>query len=120
MATGSNGLILIGNQYLETAKNPWTSVIRPQTGLGSPAGREGLDSSFSKGVLGVQTLNDNLTLMLVRNFTRYIDFDLDDRSPIPPADPLILPNNSDGSYDSLGDGFFDFFPWHTRNVILFP
>lgn len=72
-------------------------------------GREGLDSSFSKGMLGVQTLNDNLTLLLVGNFQKYIDFDLDDRSPIPP-DPVIPPN-SDGTYDSEGDGIFDSLPW---------
>ena len=60
-------------------------------------------------MLGVQTLNDNLTLLLVRNFNSFIGFDLDDRTRIPPNPPI--PINGDGSYDSFGDGVFDFSPW---------
>lgn len=99
MATGSNGLFVLGNRYpLGGANNPWASVMRPQTAVGDPPGREGLSSSFSDAVLGAETDNTNVMLLLVRGFNRFIGFDTDTK------DSLGL--------DSDGDGAFDFFPWN--------
>jgi hypothetical protein len=108
-ATGSNGLMIIGNRYTQPGQNPWSSVLRSQTTVAAPPGRDGLESSFSPSVLAGESDNQNLTLLLVRNFTRYIDYDLDDRTPILPSPPI--PPNTDGSYDSPGDGVFDSYPW---------
>ncbi len=109
LSTGSNGLFLLGNRYAIPAQNRWTPVMRPQTRAGDPPGRDGLDSSFGDGDIGGETDNGNLAYLLVRNFNRYIGFDMDDRSPTPPNPPI--PPNSDGTYDSGGDGIFDHFPW---------
>lgn len=108
MATGSNGLFMMGNRY--PVSGPWQSVMRPQTLTGDPAGREGLDSSFNDAVLGADSDNLNVTLLLVRNFNRYINYDLDDKTPNAPSP---LPNPDPGPpYDSPGDGVFDSFPWN--------
>ena len=100
MNTGSNGLFVLGNRYTTPGEgnNPWASVMRPQSRVGDPPGRDGLNSSFSDAVLGAETDNTNIMLLLVRGFNRYIGFDCDD---------LDL-----NGIDSNGDGSFDFFPWN--------
>ena len=109
MSTGTNGLFVLGNRYPIADQNPWQSVMRSQTRTGDPPGREGLASSFSDAVLGSETDNLNVTFLLVRNFNRYIDYDLDDKTPNAPSP---LPNPDPGPpYDSPGDGIFDAFPW---------
>lgn len=110
MSTGSNGLFLMGNRYPTPADNPWTRVMRPQSFNGDPIGREGLSSSLNDNMIGGDTDNTNLTLLLVRNFNRYIDYDIDDKSPNPP-NPLPSPPPAGPPYDSVGDGVFDTFPW---------
>jgi len=104
MATGANGLFMMGNRYPVPGENPWASVIRPQTRTGDPAGRDGLDSSFSDAVLGAESANLNVTFLLVRNFNKYLDYDLDDKTPNPAGVPATI--------DSPGDGVFDSFPWN--------
>jgi len=97
MATGPNGLFVLGNRYPINGQNPWAHVMRAQTRTGDTAGREGLDSSFNDGSLGAESLNLNVTWLLVRNFNKYLDYDLDDKT--------------NGNVDSPGDGVFDSFPW---------
>ena len=109
MSTGTNGLFLMGNRYPEVGQIPWSSVIRPQTRTGDPAGREGLASSLSDTAIGGDTDNTNVTFLLVRNFNRYIDYDLDDKTPTPPM-PLPVPDPG-APYDSVGDGVLDTYPW---------
>ncbi len=109
LSTGPGGLFLMGNLYPNPATNPWTALMRPQTRTGDSAGREGLASSFSSNIIGTETDNTNVTLLLVRNFNRYIDFDIDDKTP---TAPNPLPNPNPGPpYDSPGDGIIDTFPW---------
>ena len=100
MTTGSNGLFVLGNRYPTPGdgNNPWSTVMRPQTRVGDPPGREGLASSFSDAVLGAETDNTNVMLLLVRGFNRYIGFDTDTKNAL--------------GVDSDGDGSFDFFPWN--------
>ncbi|MDB6072325.1 MAG: hypothetical protein JWL81_3496, partial [Verrucomicrobiales bacterium] len=109
MATGSNGLLLMGNRYKESAQNPFQTVKRAPTAVGEPIGRDGLDSAFGNAIIGGDSDNLNLTLLLVRNFNSYIGFDLDDITPTLPNPPV--PANTDGTYDTPGDGVFDNFPW---------
>ena len=97
MATGTNGLFMLGNRYPLSGQNPWSPVMRPQTTTGDVPGRDGLESSYNDAVLAADTENLNLTLLLVRNFSRYINYDLDDKT---------------GLVDSPGDGVFDgTLPW---------
>ena len=109
MATGPNGLFLMGNNYPNPLENPWSPVIRTQTRTGDPTGREGLASGLSDNTIANDTDNTNYTFLLVRNFSRYIDYDLDDKTPTPP-NPLPNPPPT-APYDSPGDGVFDTFPW---------
>ena len=99
MATGPNGLFVLGNRYPTGASgNPWQSVMRTSTGVGDPPGRDGLNSSFSDALLGGESDNTNVLFLLVRGFNRYIGYDLDVRDTFGVA--------------SDGDGAFDLFPWN--------
>ena len=109
MVTGTNGLFLMGNRYPLAGQNPWEGVMRPQTRTGDPAGREGLASSFSDNVIGADSDNTNVTLLLVRNFNSFIDDDLDNKTPVRPVTNPPTPVAAD--YDSPGDGVFDSAPW---------
>lgn len=97
MSTGTNGLMLLGSGYTNPGGNPWSAIMNPATRLGTPIGRASLDSGFGDGVLGRETDNQNLMLLLVREFNRYIEFDLDE--------------TTGGSTASGGDGVIDAFPW---------
>ncbi len=101
MSTGSNGLFVMGNRYPVAGGNRWASVMRPQTRTGDPAGREGLASSLSDNMIGNDTDNENITLLLVRGLSGYLGDDLDETTPNPPGLPI----------DSPGDGEFDDLPW---------
>ncbi|MDB6135545.1 MAG: hypothetical protein JWM59_3788 [Verrucomicrobiales bacterium] len=101
MSTGTNGLLLLGSGYTNPASspvtNPWTAVMSSATRVGTPAGRSSLDSGFGEGVLGRETDNHNIMLLLVREFNRYIDFDIDEFTG--------------GSTTSGGDGVIEVYPW---------
>jgi len=102
MATGANGLFVLGNRYpLGGANNPWSGIMRAQTSLGDPPGREGLDSSLSDESLGRETDNLNVAFLLVRGFNRSIGFDLDQK--VGAGGPNVE--------DSPGDGIFDQAAW---------
>ena len=101
MSTGTNGLFLMGNRYPVAGGNRWAPVMRPQTRTGDPAGREGLASGLSDNMIGNDTDNENITLLLVRDLSGYLGDDLDETTPNPPGLPI----------DSPGDGGFDDFPW---------
>ena len=78
-ATGANGLFLLGSRYDQTGENgnPFAAVTRGQTLAGDPPGRDGLDSSLFDFIIGRETDNLSITLLLVRDFSRYIDYDMD-------------------------------------------
>lgn len=102
MATGANGHFVLGNRYpLGGVDNPWSAIMRTQTALGDPTGREGLDSSLSDESLGQETDNLNVAFLLVRGFNRSIGFDLDQKVGAGGA----------GAADSSGDGIFDQSAW---------
>lgn len=75
-ATGTNGLLLLGNGYNE-GRHPWGDYIDPATQLadpsdpGSPPGRY---SSMGDDDIGY---SDGFTLLLVRGYTGMVDQDLD-------------------------------------------
>lgn len=103
MSTGDKGLLLVGNGYpLGGANNPWSTVMRPQTLTGDPAGREGLVTGLSDGAIGAETENLNANLLLVRSFNRYIGFDLDTK---------VGASTGAGTVDSPGDGILDGVAW---------
>ncbi|MES2707720.1 MAG: hypothetical protein V4726_14090 [Verrucomicrobiota bacterium] len=95
MSTGTDGLLLMGSRYTQPDGNPWSAVMNPATRLGTPPGRASLDSGFGDGVIGKDTDNQNLMLLLVREFNRYIEFDLDET----------------GGATGGGDGLIDVYPW---------
>lgn len=97
MSTGTNGLLLLGSGYTTAGNNPWAAVMNPATRLGSPFGRASLDSGFGPGVLGRDTDNTNIMLLLVQQFNRYIEFDMDEKTG--------------AATDSGGDGVIEIYPW---------
>ncbi len=94
MKTGTNGLFLLGSRY--PTENPWAATMDPATATGDPAGRDGLTTSFDDEVLGRETDNQSLTLILVRGYSRYVGFDVDDKK---------------GTADSPGDGILEGNAW---------
>lgn len=101
-ATGGNGLCMITN--VTQSPSPFAAVIRSNTLLADPAGRDGLVSSFGDATLATESDNFNATFLLVRNFTGFIDSDLD----ITVASSG-LPGATAGDLD--GDGVLDSGPW---------
>lgn len=95
-ATGPNGLFVLGSGYPD--RSPFKDVMSPQTRSGTPPGRPGLDTSFYDMVLGLKTSNDNLTLLLTRDFTRHVGYDFDAHVG---ADPTALEHQGDGLLESV-------------------
>ncbi|HEX2751333.1 MAG TPA: hypothetical protein VHM91_25210, partial [Verrucomicrobiales bacterium] len=96
------------NRYpLGGTNNPWAAVMRPETRVGDPIGREGLSTSFNDGSLGDETDNLNLCLVLVRGFNRYIGFDMDQ---------VVGDGSAQAPVESSGDGIFDRTAWLGGNT----
>lgn len=89
LATGPNGLLLLGDGY-DTAAIPWTGAGAPDaaTRLADPAGLDPDD-------IGLDSDNGAFSLLLVKNFTGAAGEDLDIA----------------GGASQAGDGQFDFMPW---------
>lgn len=98
MATGPEGLLLVGDSYpLGPAGNPWSAIMRPSTRTGDPPGRAGLDATLGPDSLAGEVDNVSAAFLLVRGFTGDVGTDLDH-------------SNVFGS-PGLSDGSFDQFPW---------
>jgi hypothetical protein len=84
-ATGTNGLLLLGNNY-PTAPigGQWAGILAPETTVGDPTGA----APFS-GMGNAELENDGFTLLLVTGFTGAVANDL----------------------DTNDDGIFDVTPW---------
>lgn len=129
LATGTNGLLLLGDGY--TAGGPFAAVKSPQTATGDPIGM-GADALAS---------NDGIALLLVRGFSGRIGQDLDETdNQILDATPWLqlldsvafgtttytFPNLNQGTYNpdnlSRGGRLADFTPnsvnaWYGGSVI---
>lgn len=95
LATGTNGIALLGNRYDQPDGLPWSGVPAA-TAKGDPAGRDSLANGFGDGVIAGDTSNANLLYLLVRRFSSFIGQDLD---------------YLNGAVEGDGDGTFDLFPW---------
>ncbi len=98
LGTGSNGLLLLGNDYTDPAENPWDQIADPGTAYGDPDG-------LGNGDIGP---NESLSILLVQGYRGRAGLDLDanDDGSIddPPPWTVIQGTNDDlaGSIDSLG------------------
>ncbi|HUF62838.1 MAG TPA: hypothetical protein VMN36_12240 [Verrucomicrobiales bacterium] len=98
LGSGSNGLLLLGNNYTDPAQNPWTQIADPGTAFGDPDG-------LGNGDIGP---NESLTILLVQGYRGRVGLDLDANDDgtmdDPPPWTVIQGTNDDlaGSIDSLG------------------
>ncbi|MGI8603331.1 MAG: hypothetical protein ACR2OZ_10065 [Verrucomicrobiales bacterium] len=65
LSTGTNGLLLIGDDYVDPAGGPWSGTKTPATAVGDPSGT-GIHSNMGLDNLGP---NDSVTVLLVRGWT---------------------------------------------------
>lgn len=88
--TGSNGLFVTTNGTAATS--PFAPVLRTQSQVGDPPGRDDLISGFGDATIATESDNQSVMLLLVRGFNSAVGIDLDEKA---------------GIVDTPGDGIFD-------------
>lgn len=93
-STGTNGLLLIGNNFDDVPLGgDFSGLVDPATTFGDP----GSDAPIFSGMGNADMDNDALTLLLVSNFTGEVDQDLD-----PGNDGVLDTTPWNSIIDSLG------------------
>ncbi len=94
MATGTNGLLLLGDSF-SSSVNPFRDLVSPQTSLGSPTSRgEPVSPDTTPAATGFSVgdirFKDGFTLVLVKGFVKPTndDFDIGDDGVIDPGRSL--------------------------------